>query len=157
MPTLLGHVDTRLRPSAQARLTTPTGEPLLAEWQPGEGGRVAVFTSDATRRWAAAWLDWSGFGPFWADVVQRVIRPPESRPVPTIDGYPDEWCIRPTNNGLLRQLAVRTGGDVAPAPASLPGPSHRAYFPWPWLLAAIVLLALAERWLGRRDARGSPP
>lgn len=52
----------------------PDGEPLFAHWQVGLG-RAAAFTSDATNRWAAAWLSWPGYADFWARTVRMVARP----------------------------------------------------------------------------------
>jgi hypothetical protein len=50
---------------------------LLVEWQYGLG-RVIAWTSDASNRWSAAWLNGDQqFQPFWAQVVKRTIRPPE--------------------------------------------------------------------------------
>jgi hypothetical protein len=53
-------------------------DPLLAHWQTGLG-KTAVFTSDATRKWAPNWVGSSAFGKFWAQVIRSVARPPMSR------------------------------------------------------------------------------
>jgi Mg-chelatase subunit ChlD len=73
MPTLLGYVDTRAKPHATVALSTPAGDPLLAWWR-WRQGLVVAFTSDVRDRWAAAWLRWDGFGPFWRELVQRAMR-----------------------------------------------------------------------------------
>ena len=54
----------------------PAGQtnPLLAHWTYGLGRSVA-FTSDAGRRWAKAWPDWSSYAAFWSQVVRWAMRP----------------------------------------------------------------------------------
>jgi Mg-chelatase subunit ChlD len=78
-PPLLGYVETQARPGVHVALASPEGDPLLASWRCGKGMSVA-FTSDAEDRWAAAWLRWSGFAPFWTQVFRRAIRPEEAVP-----------------------------------------------------------------------------
>lgn len=56
----------------------PEGEPVFAHWQVGLG-RSAAFTSDATNRWATAWLNWDGYADFWTRTVRNIARPPASR------------------------------------------------------------------------------
>jgi len=72
-PTLLGYVETLARPESHVVLTSKTGEPILALRQYG-GGTVAAFTSDIQSRWAAPWLNWSGFGKFWVQLVRQTMR-----------------------------------------------------------------------------------
>jgi Mg-chelatase subunit ChlD len=69
MPQLLGYVGTSSKETAQVILVTHKNDPLLASWRYGLGKAIA-FTSDATGRWAQAWLNWDGFGTFWAQVVR---------------------------------------------------------------------------------------
>jgi uncharacterized membrane protein len=54
----------------------PAGQtnPILAHWSYGLGRSVA-FTSDAGRRWAKAWPDWSSYAAFWSQVVRWSMRP----------------------------------------------------------------------------------
>lgn len=56
----------------------PEGEPVFAHWQVGLG-RSAAFTSDATNRWATAWLSWGGYPDFWARTVRSIARPSATR------------------------------------------------------------------------------
>ncbi|NOX53734.1 MAG: VWA domain-containing protein [Planctomycetes bacterium] len=77
-PFLLGYVVTRPKPTSEVILATERGDPLLAWWRYGLGMSVA-FTSDAKSRWAAEWLTWSGFGPFWAQIVRHAMRKSETR------------------------------------------------------------------------------
>jgi len=85
MPTLLGYVDTRPKPYATVALSTPAGDPLLAWWRWGQGLSVA-FTSDVRDRWAAAWLRWDQFGPFWRGLVELAAR----------DGLTQNFTVRLT-------------------------------------------------------------
>ncbi|MEO6808720.1 MAG: chloride channel protein, partial [Isosphaeraceae bacterium] len=55
-------------------------DPLLAWWRYGLGMSVA-FTSDAKSRWAAEWLSWPGFAPFWAQVVRHAMRKHDAKGV----------------------------------------------------------------------------
>jgi uncharacterized membrane protein len=73
VPTLLGYVETQPKPAAQVVLAARTGEPILAVWRYGLG-TAAAFTSDIQSRWAAAWLGWDGFGPFWGQLVRQTMR-----------------------------------------------------------------------------------
>ncbi|QDT16225.1 VWA domain-containing protein [Alienimonas californiensis] len=72
-PFLLGYVVTRPKATAEVILGTESGDPLLAWWRYGLGWSVA-FTSDAGPRWAAEWLPWEGFGPFWAQILRHAMR-----------------------------------------------------------------------------------
>lgn len=79
-PPVNGLVLTSLKENelVEAPLTSPlpTGQvnPLLAHWTYGLG-RSAAFTSDAGRRWAKTWPDWTGYTAFWSQVVRWVMRP----------------------------------------------------------------------------------
>ncbi len=73
VPYLLGYVMTRVKPTALVHLISDGGDPLLASGQYGLGTGMA-FTSDATELWAGEWVEWNGFGPFWAQVMRRCIR-----------------------------------------------------------------------------------
>jgi len=73
MPPLLGYVATAPKPLADIQLVTHKGDPLLASWSTGLG-RAVAFTSDDTSRWAAAWLDWSGYPTLWAQAIRWTMR-----------------------------------------------------------------------------------
>ena len=77
-PPLLGFTATQPKPAGRLILTTETGEPLLA-WGRTGLGITAAWTSDAKNRWAAPWITWDGFGPFWAQLVRSVLRRPLER------------------------------------------------------------------------------
>lgn len=78
LPRLRGYVVTVPREGlAQTPILVPSKEgndPLYAWWNHGIGRSVA-FTSDATGRWADAWLDWSEFRAFWEQTVRWLMRP----------------------------------------------------------------------------------
>ncbi len=73
IPMLLGYVMTRAKPTARMQLLSESGDPLLATGRYGLGKAVA-FTSDATDRWASQWIQWKGFGRFWAQVLRSCLR-----------------------------------------------------------------------------------
>jgi uncharacterized membrane protein len=73
MPALKGRTATVLKDDALELLTTAEGDPLLAFWPVGLG-RAAVFSSDVKDRWAANWIRWRGYGPFFASVVRALER-----------------------------------------------------------------------------------
>lgn len=77
-PLLLGYVVTRPKPTCEFILASENGDPLLAWWRYGLGMTVA-FTSDAKARWAAEWLAWPDFGPFWAQVIRHAMRKNDTR------------------------------------------------------------------------------
>ncbi len=76
-PQLGGYVGTAERDSlnspAITSLVSDKDDPVYAIWQYGLG-RAAAFTSDAKGRWAASWLNWSGFGQFWTQVLRDTLR-----------------------------------------------------------------------------------
>ena len=55
-PALRGYVLTKSKPTARVPLELGPGDPLFATWQRGLG-RAAVWTSDATVRWSADWVE----------------------------------------------------------------------------------------------------
>lgn len=77
-PLLLGYVVTRPKPTSEFILASENGDPLLVWWRYGLGMTVA-FTSDAKARWAAEWLNWPDFGPFWAQIIRHAMRKNETR------------------------------------------------------------------------------
>lgn len=67
----------RPEPTITTPLIAPTGEPLLAHWNV-ELGRVAAFTSDASR-WAEPWIRTPVYRQFWLQVVRQMARPAMGR------------------------------------------------------------------------------
>jgi hypothetical protein len=76
-PQLGGYVGTAERDAinspAITSLISDKDDPVYAVWQYGLG-KVAAFTSDAKGRWAANWMNWSGFGQFWTQVLRDTLR-----------------------------------------------------------------------------------
>jgi uncharacterized membrane protein len=70
-------------------------------------------------------------------------------------GYPDELRLRPTNEALLRDIAAATGGLYNAAPEALfAKPDRTVQEPvplWPYLVAAAILLFIADVALRRID------
>lgn len=72
-PPLLGYVGTSEKPRAEIIFKSHRNDPVLAVWQYGLG-RALAFTSDAKHRWAAYWVQWSGYPKFWAQAVRWTMR-----------------------------------------------------------------------------------
>lgn len=73
-PPITGYIVTAEREGLSiAPLKTPTGDPLLAQWQYGLG-RVVAFTSDSGARWSSAWRKWAGGDPFWKQITRWAMR-----------------------------------------------------------------------------------
>ncbi len=82
-PPLLGYVLTNPKGTASTPLLIGQNDPLLATWQRGLG-RATAWTSDASPRWSAAWVEWDGYVAFWGAVVRDLLpagvdSPPEIR------------------------------------------------------------------------------
>jgi hypothetical protein len=73
MPKLKGRTATVLKDGALELIATDEEDPLLAFWPIGLG-RTAVFASDLKDRWAADWVRWRGYGPFFASLVRALQR-----------------------------------------------------------------------------------
>ena len=102
-PFLLGYVTTRPKPTSEQWLVTERGEPLLSTWRYGLG-QTGAFTSDARNRWAVEWLQWEGYGKFWAQVVRKLSR------APALTKFPVE--LRRENGGFRAVVeAVDGRGD----------------------------------------------
>lgn len=70
-PQLRGRTATVLKDTALELIQTEEEDPLLAYWPIG-AGRAAVFASDVKDRWAADWIRWRGYGPFFSAVVREL-------------------------------------------------------------------------------------
>ncbi len=74
-PPLDGYVLTASKGGLnQVILQSDQADPILAAGQAGLGRSVA-FTSSADGRWAASWLQWSGFDSFWQQVIRWTAKP----------------------------------------------------------------------------------
>jgi uncharacterized membrane protein len=72
-PPLQGFASTKAKDDAEVFLTADSDSPLLVRWQYGLG-RAVVFASDVKNRWAAEWLQWEGYGKFWAQLTRDTLR-----------------------------------------------------------------------------------
>jgi hypothetical protein len=72
-PPLRGFASTKAKDDAEVFLTADSDSPLLVRWQYGLG-RAVVFASDVKNRWAAEWLQWEGYGKFWAQLTRDTLR-----------------------------------------------------------------------------------
>ncbi len=72
-PALRGFVSTQAKDTAEVLLESESEAPLLARWNYGLG-KTAIFTSDVKNRWAIDWLEWDGYGKFWAQLVRETMR-----------------------------------------------------------------------------------
>jgi uncharacterized membrane protein len=75
VPPLYGYVATSSKPAAQVVWQARGPDPLLATWQYGLG-RAVAWTSDASGRWASAWVTWDAFARFWGGILRHVLPPP---------------------------------------------------------------------------------
>lgn len=50
------------------------GDPIMAQWQHGLG-KVVAYTSDATTRWNASWVEWENFKALWEQHIRWAMRP----------------------------------------------------------------------------------
>jgi uncharacterized protein YegL len=97
VPPLKGRTATVLKDAALEVLTTPEDDPLLAFWPIGLG-RTAVFASDVKDRWAANWVRWRGYGPFFTAVVRALER--QRTPALALDVKPGPI------HGSVRSVAI---------------------------------------------------
>jgi Ca-activated chloride channel family protein len=78
LPALDGYVLTGPKGGLnQVVVTSHESDPILATCQSGLG-RCVAFTSSADSRWAAKWVQWSGFARFWEQVVRWAGKPSQS-------------------------------------------------------------------------------
>jgi Ca-activated chloride channel family protein len=72
-PQLKGFVIGKAKKFSDVLLEAKKGQPLLVETHYGLGKTVA-FLSDVKNRWSADWIDWTGYGQLWGQVVRDSIR-----------------------------------------------------------------------------------
>jgi len=133
MPKLKGRTATVLKDGALELMATDEEDPLLAFWPIGLG-RTAVFASDVKDRWAADWVRWRGYGPFFASLIRALQR--QRSPALALDVSPGparrggrEIAVaveardaagqyKNLQNPVVQvQAAERAGGSAAPRPA----------------------------------------
>ncbi|MGH9370641.1 MAG: VWA domain-containing protein [Vicinamibacterales bacterium] len=104
MPVLKGRTATVLKDTALELVATDEDDPLLAFWPIGLG-RTAVFASDVKDRWAANWVRWRGYGPFFASVVRALER--QRTPALALDVTPGP--IRGSTRSIRIAVEARDG------------------------------------------------
>ncbi len=92
---------------AQVILRGPENDPILAIWQHGLG-RVVTFTSDASTKWATAWVNWASFKQFWEQHVR--------------------WAMRPTGNPNVRVVTSEQGEETVVTVEALDDQGERLNF-----------------------------
>ena len=92
MPSLRGYIASTPKPAAQVVLWAGESDPLLAAWQYGLG-RAIAFTSDATGRWARAWVSWDDFPRFWAQTIRWTILERPQSPIQVAVTSRDERTV----------------------------------------------------------------
>lgn len=85
----------------------PVEDPIAAQWQYGLG-RVVVFTSDATTRWAADWVPWQGYQQFWEQHTR--------------------WAMRPAGSANVRVVTEQRGEDTVVIVEALDDTGERLNF-----------------------------
>jgi Mg-chelatase subunit ChlD len=96
----------------QMPMLGPEGEPLFAHWQVGLG-RAAAWTSDATNRWATPWLDWPGYGDFWARTVRYISRPGQTQDAELTATIEDDTLrVRLDTSQIADDLPGNSGGET---------------------------------------------
>lgn len=81
-PSVLGHVLSDTKKTAQTILNGTTTMPLLAHWHFGNG-QVATYTSSSTGPWANELRRWPGFRNMWAHIAKAMLRSKQVEP-PTL-------------------------------------------------------------------------
>jgi len=120
-PPLGGYVTVRPKPGGEVLLASSRGDPLLARRRDGLG-QVAIWTSDAKNRWAAAWLPWPGFSRFFAQLVRSTMRPPlagEGQYPVDIEVDPPHARVRVDAIGSDDRFVSGLAGEVTVGPADL--------------------------------------
>ncbi|GIW06481.1 MAG: VWA domain-containing protein [Dehalococcoidia bacterium] len=75
LPTLATYAVTTPREAAETILVSPSGDPLLAHWQYGNG-RTVAWTSGLQDDWAGEFASWSGRSQFWGQLVRYAMGVP---------------------------------------------------------------------------------
>ncbi|MCC7548231.1 MAG: VWA domain-containing protein [Burkholderiales bacterium] len=120
-PLLLGYASVKAREGAEVFLATEDDAPILSRWQYGLG-RTVMFASDVKNRWASGWLEWDGYGRFWAQLVRDTLRRDLAEQVSfqvERDGEEALIMLRAMNaqgqwrNGLAPRVRMRVPGGGA--------------------------------------------
>ncbi|MCS7003201.1 MAG: FixH family protein, partial [Dehalococcoidia bacterium] len=109
--------------AAETILISPNGDPLLAQWQYGNG-RAVAWTSNLRPDWAGEWATWSQRDRFWGQVARYAMGSPTD---PGLGLRADTQAdrVRVTldainDDGTFVNRATVAGLVVAPSGRSLP-------------------------------------
>jgi hypothetical protein len=132
-PELQGFVVARPKRFAEVLLRAVKKEPLLVETHYGLGKTVA-FLSDVKNRWAAQWINWDGYGRFWAQLVRGTMARTAREGIAwQVRRQGDEAVIEITaldanrlyrDNLAPRMRITRPGGETAVLPLRQVGPGR---------------------------------
>lgn len=75
LPTLATYAVTTPRDAAETVLVSPSGDPLLAHWQYGNG-RTIAWTSGLQDDWAGEFATWPGRSQFWGQIARYAMGVP---------------------------------------------------------------------------------
>ncbi len=132
LPPLGGYVATTEKPLSTTVLASPTGDPLLVEWQYGLG-QVVAWTSDAENRWAAGWLPWPQFSQFWTQLAKRTIpshldrnlqvaiKPAGTRATLVVDAFADDGSFLNFQRGEATVVDPQGGQQRVDLQQTAPG------------------------------------
>lgn len=130
-PALKGHIAVKEKDTAEVVLATQDGSPLLTRWQYGLG-KVFMFSSDVKNRWSADWMNWDGYGKFWAQLTRDSLKQLGSDTVffdVSQNGASARFSLTLLDfdgrflNNLIPNLRIRTGDaeDIREMPQVAPG------------------------------------
>jgi hypothetical protein len=97
LPALKRRTATITKDTALELLSTDNKDPLLSFWPIGLG-RTAVFASDVKDRWAAQWVGWREYGPFFTALIRALER--RRPPAVTLD------AVAGPVHGAARSVAI---------------------------------------------------
>lgn len=133
LPPMTGFVMTSPKQSPLVEIPLmsprPTGNQnsLLATWQYGLG-RATALTTDAGQRWTKAWPQWSGYEPFFTQMVRWTMRPTDKQSTLNVFAEAEDGAIQVVVTALdaddqfvnfLDLNGVLLGPDGKPLPLKL--------------------------------------
>ncbi|MFN8535270.1 MAG: VWA domain-containing protein [Dehalococcoidia bacterium] len=121
LPTLATYAVTTPRDAAETILVSPSGDPLLAHWQYGNG-RTVAWTSGMQDDWAGEFAAWAGRSQFWGQVARFAMG------VPAEPGIGVRAEVQAMNVTITADALTDDGQyiDLADAEATVIAPSGAA-------------------------------
>lgn len=121
LPTLQTYAVTIPRDAAETILVSPSGDPLLAQWQYGNG-RTVAWTSSFNPDWGGDWNTWPQAPQFWGQLVRYAMG------IPSEPGLNIQTSTQ-ADIATITADAVNDDGsflDLASAEAVIIGPDNQA-------------------------------